>query len=76
MSFIIGCDFHPSYQQIAILDVQTGEVVENKSLGHENEEEVREFYAGLPGPVRVGVMQILRRAPCDPNRVAKPARSA
>jgi len=25
---IIGCDFHPGYQQIAMLDQETGEVVE------------------------------------------------
>lgn len=54
MRFIIGCDFHPSYQQIAMLDTQTGEVVERR-LGHENQEEVRRFYAGLPGPARVGL---------------------
>ena len=54
MAFIIGCDFHPGYQQIAMLDTQTGEVVE-QSLAHENKEEVRKFYAGLPGPARVGI---------------------
>lgn len=54
MRFIIGCDFHPSYQQIAMLDKETGEVVE-KSLAHENKEEVRKFYAGLPEPARVGL---------------------
>jgi len=54
MRFIIGCDFHPSYQQLALLDTQTGEVVE-KSLTHENKEGVRAFYDGLPGPARVGV---------------------
>ena len=26
---IIGCDFHPGYQQIAMLDLVTGEMVEN-----------------------------------------------
>ena len=31
---IIGCDFHPSYQQIAVLDPVTGELVE-KALSHE-----------------------------------------
>lgn len=54
MRFIIGCDFHPSYQQVAVLDTHTGELME-KSLAHENKEEVRAFYAGLPGPARVGV---------------------
>src|SRR5579871_4028464 len=54
MSFIIGCDFHPGYQQIAMLDRQTGEIVE-RSLAHENKEEVRKFYAGLPVPACVGI---------------------
>jgi hypothetical protein len=31
---IIGCDFHPSYQQIAMLDTVTGEMVE-KALSHD-----------------------------------------
>jgi len=51
---IIGCDFHPGYQQIAMWDKVSGEVVE-KALGHERKEEVRAFYAGLEGPVRVGL---------------------
>src|ERR1700681_533327 len=51
---IIGCDFHPSYQQIAVLDSVTGEMVE-KALSHERKEEVRAFYAGLEGSVRVGI---------------------
>lgn len=51
---IIGCDFHPSYQQIALWDQVTGEVLE-KSLSHERKEEVRAFYAALQGPVCVGI---------------------
>ena len=51
---IIGCDFHPGYQQIAVLDLATGEIVE-KALSHERKEEVRTFYAGLQGPVRAGI---------------------
>src|SRR6201998_4403426 len=50
---IIGCDFHPSYQQIAVLDLASGEMVE-KALSHEGKEEVRAFYAGLEGSRRVG----------------------
>jgi hypothetical protein len=42
---IIGCDFHPSYQQIAMLDSVTGEIVE-KALSHERKEEVRPFTRG------------------------------
>jgi transposase len=48
----IGCDFHPSFQQIAMLDQETGERVERRLL---HTEEARAFYAGLQGPVVVGV---------------------
>ncbi len=50
---IIGCDFHTRFQQIAMLDPQTGEVIERR-LEHENGE-TRKFYAGLPTPARVGM---------------------
>ena len=51
--FIIGCDFHSRFQQIAMLDPTTGEVLERR-LEHENEE-AKKFYASLPGPARVGM---------------------
>jgi transposase len=50
---IIGCDYHPSYQQIAWLDLETGELRE-ASLQHGNGEAQR-FYESLRGPVRVGM---------------------
>ena len=50
---IIGVDLHTRQQTIAMLDTQTGELVE-KQLSHEGEQ-VREFYAGLPKPVLVGL---------------------
>lgn len=50
---IIGVDLHTRQQTIAMLDEQTGELVE-KQLSHEGEA-VREFYAGLPKPVLVGL---------------------
>jgi len=50
---IIGCDFHSRFQQIAMLDPQTGEVIECR-LEHENGE-ARKFYAGLATPARVGM---------------------
>ncbi len=43
---IIGCDFHPSFQQIAYLDRETGEYGERR-LNH-REEAVR-FYGSLAG---------------------------
>jgi transposase len=50
---IIGCDFHTRYQQIAMLDDTTGEVVERR-LDHLNGE-AEAFYRNLPQPVRVGI---------------------
>jgi hypothetical protein len=43
---IIGCDFHPGFQQVAIFDNRTGEV-EEKQLGHRAEAE--QFTARWPG---------------------------
>ncbi len=50
---IIGCDFHTRYQQIAMLDEGTGELVERR-LDHESGE-AHAFYAGLPKAARVGI---------------------
>ncbi len=50
---IIGCDLHTRQQTLAILDTETGEVVE-KVLMHEASN-VRDFYSTLPRPVRVGI---------------------
>jgi transposase len=50
---IIGCDFHPSWQQIAWIDTETGETRERK-LVHANGE-AEQFYHGLAGPARVGL---------------------
>ena len=55
---IIGCDFHSRFQQIAMLDPTTGEIIERR-LEHENGE-AKMFYATLPSPARVGV-----EATCD-----------
>jgi transposase len=49
---IIGCDFHPGFQQVAIFDNRTGEIQE-KRLQHRAEAE--QFYRSLSGPVRVGM---------------------
>ena len=50
---IVGCDLHTRYQQVAMLDEETGKLVERR-LEHESGE-ARAFYAGLDGPVRVGI---------------------
>ena len=52
---IIGCDYHPGFQQIAFLDLETGETGERRLL-HRNEAE--QFYSGLRQQglqVRVGM---------------------
>ena len=43
---IIGCDFHPGFQQVAIFDNRTGEI-EEKRLQHRAEAE--QFYRSLAG---------------------------
>ncbi len=48
----IGCDFHPSFQQIAMLDLGTGELIERRLLHANGEAKV--FYEALQGPVVVG----------------------
>jgi len=50
---IIGCDFHPSWQQIAWVDTETGETAERKLVHASGEAE--QFYRGLSGAVRVGL---------------------
>ena len=50
---IIGCDYHPSFQQIAWVDTETGEVEERKLMHGDGEAE--RFYRQLSGPVRVGL---------------------
>ena len=49
---IIGCDFHPSWQQVSWLNTETGECGEKKlvhALG-----EAKEFYQQLAAPVLIG----------------------
>src|ERR1035437_6271248 len=50
---IVGCDLHTRYQQIAMLDRETGEFIERR-LEQEGGE-ARACYAALAGPVRVGI---------------------
>jgi len=49
----IGCDLHTRTRQIALLDTETGELVERR-LEHENGE-ARSFYSGLKEPALVGM---------------------
>jgi len=76
---IIGCDLHTRYQQIAMVDTETGELVQRR-LEHESGE-ARVFYAGLkgavrvgfPGRVKVGIFLSPRKARPAPNTAQKPS---
>jgi len=50
---IVGCDFHPAWQQVAWVDTETGETGERK-LEHSSGE-ARVFYASLSVPALIGV---------------------
>ena len=50
---IIGCDFHPSWQQVAWLDRETGETGEQKLVHGSGE--AQPFYKQLPRPALVGM---------------------
>jgi len=50
---IIGCDYHPSWQQISWVDTATGETGEKK-LEHASGE-AEKYYRGLPGAALIGM---------------------
>ena len=50
---IIGCDFHPSWQQVSWLDTETGETGEQK-LVHASGD-AKTFYQQLAVPLRIGM---------------------
>ena len=50
---IIGCDFHPSWQQIAWLDSETGDTGERKLVHADGE--AQQFYRQLARPALIGM---------------------
>lgn len=50
---IIGCDFHPSWQQVSWLDSETGEVGEQKLMHASGD--AKKFYQALMAPVLIGM---------------------
>jgi transposase len=50
---IIGCDFHPSWQQVCWLDTETGEIGERKLVHAEGDAE--RFYRQVPAPALIGM---------------------
>src|SRR6266436_2355038 len=51
---IIGCDFHTRYQQIAMANDESGELLLERRLDHQSGE-AHAFYCSLQEPVRVGI---------------------
>src|SRR3989442_2077266 len=51
--FLIGCDFHPSSQQVCWLDRTTGETEEKKLIHAPGEAE--RFYRQFPAPTLIGM---------------------
>lgn len=50
---LVGCDLHSRKQQVAVLDTDTGELIEQE-LAHEGDA-VERFYRALPPPVTIGI---------------------
>ena len=50
--WIIGCDFHPGFQMVAMMNQETG-AVEQRRLGHM--EQAEQFYRAL-APALVGIL--------------------
>lgn len=50
---IVGCDFHPRWQQIAVFDAETGEISERKLMNGDGE--AGRFYQSLEAPALIGL---------------------
>ena len=50
---IVGCDYHPRWQQVAVFDSETGEILEHKLVNGDGEAE--RFYRSLPVPSLIGI---------------------
>jgi hypothetical protein len=65
---IIGCDYHPSWQQTCWLDTATGETGELK-LEHASGE-AEKFYRGLSGHVLIGMESRRGKYSRSSNKIA------
>lgn len=50
---IVGCDFHPKWQQVAVFDAETGEIGEHRLMNGDGEAE--RFYRDLPAAALIGL---------------------
>jgi len=53
MKTIVGCDFHPRWQQVAVFDAESGEISEHKLLNGDGEAE--RFYRAVEAPALIGI---------------------
>ena len=53
---IVGCDFHPSFQQVAVFETETGEVVHLKLVHGDGEAE--RYYRQLESPALIGMESV------------------
>jgi hypothetical protein len=54
---IVGCDYHPAFQQIALIDSETGDCVERRLQHREEAEKFCRDVAAQGMKVRVGVLR-------------------
>ena len=54
MAIVIGCDVHSRFQQVAVMEMETGELLQEQRLEHEGDR-VRSFYQSWGEPVTVAI---------------------
>ena len=57
---IVGCYFHPTWQQIAVFDSETGEITEHKLIHGNGEAE--QFYRRLRAPSLIGIRSLRKQS--------------
>ena len=70
---IVGCDLHTRYQQIAMLDEETGELVERRQVAQMRESEVNLSTENGPGAGRA--KRVLPQKWVPQVRVSGPAKA-
>ncbi|HVA64753.1 MAG TPA: IS110 family transposase [Terriglobales bacterium] len=54
MAIVVGCDLHSRFQQVAVMDLETGEVLCEQRVEHEGDQ-VRSLYQRWSGPVTMAI---------------------
>jgi len=64
---IVGCDFHSRFQQIAMVDTETGELVKHR-LEHSNVTTVTRLQRGMPARLSAIFFPMLTLQGCQVAR--------